>query len=1066
MGVYHDNRFYSRVHECESAEEERSPLPINNSRSRSASISRSHTPRIGTPPLNPTHHLHHQIPIPSTNKRFTNASASTSNPYSHANPHDYGGSLPPQNHPQFPLSGASSVDSSHSNAGFANNGYFSTSAYPPSSNIYATSATSASQLDSYVPSLVHSWSPNHSILCVAASPTRKLLFCGTQDSQILIYDLESYSLARSISNGHKASVLTLLLSEDENYLFTAGSDSLVKVWDVDQLINNKPGNSESETDVKSPGSNKSVDAEVADDDEVSPIYVIYTFLDVGDIFSLSWSQEFKTLFIGTQNASILYCDLLFELDRKIENPDSFHNLPHVRFDKFFDSKGPGGSVNKLQTKHQLLRVTGCHEKAKLIEINQDHIIRFAHNGFIYCMVLVNKEDIANMFNTSIDSSYDIVLISAGGDSIVKIWGVKKTKDCYKWTLLESLVNDEEYEVLSISIEGTCLYAGLSNMILNVWDLTTFQLVRSISCGDDEEGNYGTEYPINTFVSNCDKADQLSDILSFAVYHDCIFKASHTGVTKYKLKHYPESTAGKGEFKTKLDKGSSDILFVEIFSSSISGKTYLLAGGNKLLNLWDISQLNDEYAQSDNTFGSTHLLDGTNLSTVSNESLLQELSTFISFRTVSKFPSLYLEESRRCAQFLTSLFIKLGASQTKLLPVPNGNPIVYSLFRANSKSLASTEQHPRILWYGHYDVVDADDDTWNTSPYQMTAKDGNLYARGVSDNKGPILAALFAVAELYKSEQLGCDVVFIVEGEEECGSIGFQKIISEHRGLIESGGPIDWIMLLNSYWLDDTTPCLNYGHRGVINALITIKSEKPDRHSGVDGGVSREPTMDLVHLLGSLSENGRIQLDNFYDNVRPITPDENELLLEIVRHHEDLDPANLIAKWSSPSLTIHTMNVSGPHNNTTVIPQTATASISIRIVPNQDLNQIKASLVKCLHSNFDQLNSENHLSVNIFHEAEPWLGNPKNDLYQVLYHNLVKHWNMTPLFIREGGSIPSIRFLEKCLNAPAAQIPCGQASDNAHLLNEKLRIVNLYKLRQVLTSTLTDIAKNNNLDVMT
>ncbi|KAG7192369.1 uncharacterized protein KQ657_001768 [Scheffersomyces spartinae] len=978
------------------------------------------------------------------NKPFFNAS----NPYTHAD--SIIGTLPQHSHHQFPLSGSSSVDSSHSG------GYNINSAYPPSSSNYVASANSASQLDTYAPQLVHTWSPNHSILCVAASPSRKLLFCGTQDSYILIYDLESYSLARSISNGHNASVLTLILSEDENYLFTAGSDSLVKVWDVGLLVENS---SKKESTTTTNNDKMFCNEE----DEVCPIYIIYTFIDVGDIFSLSWSQEFKTLFIGTQNASILYCDLLFQLDRKNHNPDSIHNLPHVRFDKFFDSKGPGGSVNKLQTQQQLLRsqVTGYHHKAELIEINQNHIIRFAHNGFIYCMVLVKREDILKMFNTSIDSSYDIILISAGGDSIIKIWGVKKTNDCYKWTSLESLDNDDEYEVLSMSIEGTCLYAGLSNMILNVWDLTTFQLVRSISCGEEAEGQEDEDDDKDDDKGKVggSSSDQLSDILSFAVYRDCVFKASHCGVTKYKLNQYPESSSSKREFKTKLDKkGTSyNILFVEIFSSSITNKAYLLAGGNRLLNLWDISQLNDDGHNSYSNIRNT--LESTSSSSVSNDRLLQELSTFISFRTVSKFPSLYLEESRRCAQFLTSLFIKLGASQTKLLPVPNGNPIVYSLFRANSPNIA--KKQPRILWYGHYDVVDADDDTWNSSPYHMTAKDGNLYARGVSDNKGPILAALFSVAKLYKEEQLGCDVVFIIEGEEECGSIGFQKIISEHRGLIESGGSIDWIMLLNSYWLDDTTPCLNYGHRGVINALITIKSEKPDRHSGVDGGVSREPTMDLVHLLSSLSsKDGKIQLDNFYDNVRPITSDETELLLEIVDHHETLDPSNLIAKWSSPSLTIHAMNVSGPHNNTTVIPQTATASISIRIVPNQDLNHIKASLVKYLHTSFDQLKSENLLSVNIFHEAEPWLGNPKNDLYQVLYQNLTKHWNMTPLFIREGGSIPSIRFLEKCLNAPAAQIPCGQASDNAHLLNEKLRIINLYKLRQVLTSTLTDLAKKN------
>ena len=148
--------------------------------------------------------------------------------------------------------------------------------------------------------------------------------------------------------------------------------------------------------------------------------------------------------------------------------------------------------------------------------------------------------------------------------------------------------------------------------------------------------------------------------------------------------------------------------------------------------------------------------------------------------------------------------------------------------------------------------------WKTDPFILTAKEGNLYARGVSDNKGPTLAAIYSVAELYHRQQLNCDVVFIIEGEEECGSIGFQKVINDNKQLISGGSGggngttgIDWIMLSNSYWLDDLTPCLNYGLRGVINASITIKSDKPDRHSGVDGGVSREPTMDMMHLLSTL-----------------------------------------------------------------------------------------------------------------------------------------------------------------------------------------------------------------------
>ena len=109
-------------------------------------------------------------------------------------------------------------------------------------------------------------------------------------------------------------------------------------------------------------------------------------------------------------------------------------------------------------------------------------------------------------------------------------------------------------------------------------------------------------------------------------------------------------------------------------------------------------------------------------------------------------------------------------------------MVTPLYFLNSKPIASQmvlamSGDPRLLWYAHYDVVDATKNEakdWKTDPFILTAKEGNLYARGVSDNKGPTLAAIYSVAELYHRQQLNCDVVFIIEGEEECGSIGFQK----------------------------------------------------------------------------------------------------------------------------------------------------------------------------------------------------------------------------------------------------------------------------------------------------
>lgn len=157
---------------------------------------------------------------------------------------------------------------------------------------------------------------------------------------------------------------------------------------------------------------------------------------------------------------------------------------------------------------------------------------------------------------------------------------------------------------------------------------------------------------------------------------------------------------------------------------------------------------------------------------------------------------------------------------------------------------------------------------------------------------------------------------------------------------------------------------------------------------------------------------------------------------------------MLAKWKFPSLTIHKIDVSGPGNNT-VIPRSSKGSLSIRIVPEQNVEEIKKGFISHLQNSFKEFNSDNTLEVKIVHESEPWLGDPTNAAFKILSNAVKQEWGTEPLYIREGGSIPSVRFLEKICDAPAAQIPCGQSTDNAHLDNEKLRVTNLYALRRIL-----------------
>jgi len=491
-------------------------------------------------------------------------------------------------------------------------------------------------------------------------------------------------------------------------------------------------------------------------------------------------------------------------------------------------------------------------------------------------------------------------------------------------------------------------------------------------------------------------------------------------------------------------------------------------------------------------------------------MVESLNEFISFRTVSSLPR-YSVDCRRGASFLRSVFQNFGAVTEMINTAKPYNPIVFAKFRGNPATAASRK---KILFYGHYDVIPAENEhgKWKHDPFALTGEDGYLYGRGVSDNKGPIMAAIYAAHELAKEQKLDSDIIFLIEGEEESGSRGFEKAVQARKDLI---GDVDWILLANSYWLDDHVPCLTYGLRGVIHATVQVESKHPDLHSGVDGSaLLDEPLKDLVMVLSKLTgRHGKVQIPGFYDPILPLTDEESQLYAEItrtlLRSNPDLgDPEelaqSLMRRWREASLTIHRFQTSGPENST-IIPRLAKAALSIRLVPNQEASDVAQSLIRYLESEFEDLDSKNKLTVTIDHQAEPWLGDFNNKIFQTLEAAIMSVWgsklgqrreniptskalghvasppatpispttsstlaqssessaatttsHMKPLYIREGGSIPSIRFLEKEFNAPAAHLPCGQASDSAHLDNERLRLVNLFNSKAIFKSVFREL----------
>lgn len=520
-------------------------------------------------------------------------------------------------------------------------------------------------------------------------------------------------------------------------------------------------------------------------------------------------------------------------------------------------------------------------------------------------------------------------------------------------------------------------------------------------------------------------------------------------------------------------------------TTYKGEKYYITGANDdVLSVWRIADCETEPDDTHEESGDT---------------LLSSLREFVSFKTISSRPE-FAEECRQGASFLCNLFKRLGAQVHMLSTDKLHNPVVHAVFSGKSEPAA---ERKRILFYGHYDVVPADRDSnskWLTDPFQLEGVNGYLYGRGVTDNKGPTMAALYAVTDLLQAKQLDSDIVFLIEGEEEHSSRGFQETIRKHKSTI---GNVDYILVANSYWIDDETPCLTYGLRGVLHATICVDSPYPDLHSGVDGShLLDEPMTDLTHLLASLKgPRGRVQLPHFYDAVLPLNSEEEaryEEIIEILSRHNPESgtvgqlKVNLMAKWREPNLTIHRTKTSGLDDS--VVSSHASASISLRLVPDQQVDEIIATLKEFLQDKFAALESKNTLTIKIDNKAEPWLGDTNNQIFKTLEEAIIKVWNLSgpgesenmdtsngeqsradnhagtkssdevagsanpaggtrnrqkkPLYIREGGSIPAIRFLEKEFEAPVAHLPCGQATDSAHLENERMRLLNLIHSREI------------------
>eukprot|EP00047_Mylnosiga_fluctuans_P012762 m.27711 g.27711 ORF g.27711 m.27711 type:complete len:1166 (+) comp4449_c0_seq1:65-3562(+) len=447
-------------------------------------------------------------------------------------------------------------------------------------------------------------------------------------------------------------------------------------------------------------------------------------------------------------------------------------------------------------------------------------------------------------------------------------------------------------------------------------------------------------------------------------------------------------------------------------------------------------------------------------------IVDALRTFISFESVSGHQQ-HRASCWKAAKYLARIMRSLTCVDVRLVPCGDDrNPLVYG-------RIVCPTPAPTVVVYGHYDVQPASESEWRTSPWQLTAMDGYLYGRGVTDNKGPILAILYAVHEAALDGLLNCNVVFLFEGEEEAHSDGFVAALESLVKLPAaetSLKDVSMILVSNNYWLDDGRPCLTYGTRGVINVNVTLAGPSRNLHSGVDGGAIAEPMADLMFLLNSLTDShGQILIPGFHSDVRPTTASELELFnsiqFDLDEYCKTLDVPHvnstqardvLMARWRFPTLSVVSVETTNTDRSFSVIPHTATAKVSIRFVPNQRAERLIHLLRSHLENEFSKRRSPNKLAFEVVHQADWWLGDPHSPIYLSAGRAIKKVWGETPVLVREGGTMPITSFLSRLLDAPALHLPMGQASDSAHLANERIRLANLIHGKDVVKNILFDL----------
>ena len=423
--------------------------------------------------------------------------------------------------------------------------------------------------------------------------------------------------------------------------------------------------------------------------------------------------------------------------------------------------------------------------------------------------------------------------------------------------------------------------------------------------------------------------------------------------------------------------------------------------------------------------------------------LDDLETLVSQPSVSATG----EGIEECARLLESLCLDYGFDDAEIVETAGHPAVVAHAYVDHDPD----NDAPTVLVYGHYDVQPVDPDAWETPPFEPIRRevDGDelLYGRGTVDNKGQHFTYLCAVDALRETTGLPVNVALLLDGEEESGSPNLLDAVEARADdldadvAVNSDGPVD----------ESGRPTVVFGNRGILIAHLSVSGPDGDLHSGHYGGAVPNPVWELVHLLGTMQdESGRITIDGFYEDVQPVTEHDRELLDRFEPDPDDLadkldvggftnGPGETFLEQTLYYPTLNVNGITGGHGDEgykTIVPSEASASIDMRLVPDQDPDDIYE-----LFAAHVEEHASDRVSTTVTRGAsmDPTRTPIDTPYREPVAEAVADGWGETPIVKpSSGGSAPYALFTNY-LDLPHVSIPYGQQANNQHSPNEHFSI---------------------------